>query len=379
MAHLNKYTKNSLPNIFAHCDRTQKNISNECVNREKSFLNYNLAPMENPNQRLKKRLSEIQVLKRKTLNVCCSWCVTLPKNFNNDSKKFFKDTYDFLCSRYGGEKNVISAWVHNDESQPHLHFIFVPVVFDKEKNVEKCSAKELLNLKDLKTFHTDYSNYMTKQFGYDVGVLNGATANGNLTIQELKFKNKEKQFAIYFEKLKKTYEEVKKEKQDFELEKQKKTKNYNERINALKQREDAIERSTRDFGGPPTHKTLESIKTYSNRVFEWWNSIKNKIQNFYIKLKNKEKSLFNKENELLKKENELKKLEDKLNNREENINKAVEIHTKQNLLKYQEYTENLKNENLTLKKYDIREISLENLKQHIEERQRKIRASSYSR
>ena len=55
-------------------------------------------------------------------------------------KQFFELSYKFLSERYG-EKNVISAYVHKDETTPHMHFLFIPIVDDKKRN-EKHSDKE---------------------------------------------------------------------------------------------------------------------------------------------------------------------------------------------------------------------------------------------
>lgn len=43
--------------------------------------------------------------------------------------EFFRACYEYLAYRYG-EQNVVSAYVHMDEQQPHMHFVFLPVVPD---------------------------------------------------------------------------------------------------------------------------------------------------------------------------------------------------------------------------------------------------------
>ncbi len=188
MAHLKKYTRNGTANLFAHYDRTLTNNSNKDIDPARTQYNYNLAPEKiSPNEILKKRLSEIKVMKRKDVNVVCSWVVTLPKDFHGNEKNFFQATYNFLEKKYG-QKNVVSAWVHNDESQPHLHFAFVPVVIDKKKNIEKCSAYECITKYDLMSFHNELENELKKSLGQEVHILNGATKEqgGNLTVQAIK-------------------------------------------------------------------------------------------------------------------------------------------------------------------------------------------------
>lgn len=133
-----------------------------------------------------KRLSEIKVLNRKDVNVFCDWIVTAPQELaENEYADFFRETYKFLNKRYGKD-NVISAYVHMDESQPHIHYAFVPVAMDKKKNIPKLSAKEVITLKELKSFHKDLSTRLNSFFGRDIGILNGATDLGNKTIEQLR-------------------------------------------------------------------------------------------------------------------------------------------------------------------------------------------------
>ena len=120
------------------------------------------------------RLSDpnLKCQNRADVNIYGSWCVTLPTlvpvydedgNMLMEDKEvhhrdgtvtqsmvlklkevhytdeqvqlFFRLTYDFLSERYGKE-NVISSYVHMDETTPHTHFLFIPVVDDKKWNQE---------------------------------------------------------------------------------------------------------------------------------------------------------------------------------------------------------------------------------------------------
>lgn len=188
MAHLMKFNKASCGHMFAHFDRQAENISNENLDRTKTDLNYNLATHQLMKQGdfVKKRCSEVHCQNRKDVNVMCSWIVTAPKDLPvQEQEQFFQSSYDFMQQRYGKE-NVISAYVHMDEIQPHLHFAFVPVVYDQKKERYKVSAKEKVNRYDLQTFHSDLGNYLEKSLGHEVNVLNGATKEGNKSIDELR-------------------------------------------------------------------------------------------------------------------------------------------------------------------------------------------------
>ena len=81
-----------------------------------------------------------------------------------------------MNERYGNQ-NVLSATVHYDETTPHLHYAFIPVVFDEKKQREKVSAKEVLTRKELSSFHQDLDKYLKQQIPhiYQEGILNNQT------------------------------------------------------------------------------------------------------------------------------------------------------------------------------------------------------------
>lgn len=191
MAHFAKYAKATCGQMLSHYDREKEKIGNENVHRERSYLNYNLAPDHHMSQGafIRKRCSEVRCQNRKDVNVLCDWIVTIPKDFLSEhperEREFFEQVYSFLESRYGSQ-NVVSAYVHRDEITPHIHFAFVPVVPDKKRNGYKVSAKEAVTRSDLKRFHVDLSKYLKQQMGLEINILNGATAEGNKSIDELK-------------------------------------------------------------------------------------------------------------------------------------------------------------------------------------------------
>lgn len=187
MAHVEKFTRANIGHALNHDSRREGdgvNRSNEKIDKSRTHLNYNLATHgENPIDRINRRTSEVKCLKRDNVNVMCSWMLTLPKDFDGDEKAFFEEGYRFMANRYG-EENVISAWVHKDETTPHMHFKFVPVV--DGKNGEKVSAKECCNRQDLRTFHVDLKEHLENALQCPCNVLNGATAGGNKTIAHMK-------------------------------------------------------------------------------------------------------------------------------------------------------------------------------------------------
>ncbi|HDR6248348.1 mob protein [Bacillus cereus] len=192
MAHVQKYTRGNVQGLSIHWDRKTENHSNQDIDNERSHLNYDLCEKEGDTlSRMNDRLNEVHCLNRKDVKVCADWVVTLPESLKDTSEKeqreFFEKTYEFLANRYGGEKNVLSANVHNDETRPHMHFAFIPVVWDKKKLREKVSAKEVLTRKELKTFHQDLDKFLKKEipYIYKEGILNDKTI-GVDTVKDLK-------------------------------------------------------------------------------------------------------------------------------------------------------------------------------------------------
>lgn len=149
----------SLSKLFAHYDRTKllnpetgeyeyqrypsltvrgskRSVDYSEIDPTRTHLNYNLAADD---QKLgqaeffERRLGEIYVHKAALKNALVDWVVTLPdmEQYAGREREFFETVYGALCEKYGRE-NVISAYVHMDEVQPHMHFAFVPAARDEK-------------------------------------------------------------------------------------------------------------------------------------------------------------------------------------------------------------------------------------------------------
>ena len=102
---------------------------------------------------MKSKCEEFKILKRSNVNWMVSWVITIPADYEGSQEMFFKEAYNFMENKYGKE-NVISAYVHLDETSPHMHFCFVPVVFDTKKQEYKVNVdsrrKEKNNVRTVK-------------------------------------------------------------------------------------------------------------------------------------------------------------------------------------------------------------------------------------
>ena len=208
-----KFTRNQSGNILVHCDRSDPNrtYKNQEIDHSKTYLNYNLAPEHKgmtDYEFMKKKCEEFKILKRKDVNWLVSWVITMPADYTGNKALFFREAYNFMENRYGKD-NVVSAYVHLDETSPHMHFCFVPVIFDKKKQEYKVNAKQCINKVELKQIHPEMQEYLENKLQTKVNILNGATAEGNKTIDQLKKEEKIKQKVIS-ELIKNPTEEIKK-------------------------------------------------------------------------------------------------------------------------------------------------------------------------
>lgn len=129
---------------------------------------------------------------RKDAVKLCSWVVTVPDDLPKDKyKEFFQASYDWLCNRYKKE-NVITASVHLDETKPHMHFQFIPIVMDKKGGFEKLCAKNLETQGTLSQVHRDLKKYLDNRLGCEVNILTGTTGK-NKKIEELKLEELRKE------------------------------------------------------------------------------------------------------------------------------------------------------------------------------------------
>ena len=192
-----KYIMNNLNVIFRHNERKNTNYSNKDINKINSIKNYSIKPCNVP---YSKRFNEIKRqyhLKgqiKTTSNIACEYIITSDKDFFDEigleeTKRYFKTAYKFVCGYKNlGEKYILSAKVHMDESTPHMHLVFLPVVHTKDKNgklIDKLSCSEFWKGKNsYKNLQDNFYTYMTKSgFNLERGKSN---ENEHIPIKQLK-------------------------------------------------------------------------------------------------------------------------------------------------------------------------------------------------
>lgn len=209
MASITKFKAFSVGRVLQHNNRQQGDgvkHSNEDIKDDLTVYNYHFK--FGTAEELDKRLENVFHLNSENNIVMCEAIVSLPKNVRSqDERKFFQSVYDFYCEDFG-EQNILNAVVHKDEITPHIHIDFIPVVKEKvsfenrgkrvfeewkerhpeikDEEVERLCCKELITRTYLKMMHKRLSNYVEERLGYSAEILNGATANGNKSIMQLK-------------------------------------------------------------------------------------------------------------------------------------------------------------------------------------------------
>ena len=148
-----KYTMDKLNVLFRHNERKNSAYSNKEIDREKSKSNYSLKKCFKPYTKMFNDIRRQYNLKgqiKKNSNVACEYIITSDKEFfdsigEEETKRYFETAYKFVIGYKNlGEQYIVSAKVHMDESTPHMHLVFLPVVhnFDKKsgKMIDKISC-----------------------------------------------------------------------------------------------------------------------------------------------------------------------------------------------------------------------------------------------
>ena len=186
-----------LPYIYRHNERKNTNYSNKDINKSNSIKNYSLKTINTSYQKAFNLLKEKYKLKgqiKKVSNVMCELIITSDKDFfekigEQETKRYFKLAYDFVVNYNNlGEEFIVSAKVHNDETTPHLHIVFIPVVHTtnkKGKEINKIACSEFWKGKESYRILQDrFFKYVTDN-GFDLERGN-TKDNEHIPIEKLK-------------------------------------------------------------------------------------------------------------------------------------------------------------------------------------------------
>ena len=156
------YKKENLSGLYKHNERKNTNYSNKDINKNNSIKNYSLKQCNTTYSNAIKKLQQKNNLQGriiKTTNIACEFIITSDKDFFDaigidETKRYFQTAYDFVANYKNlGEKYIISAKVHMDESTPHLHLVLVPVIHNNCHSSSKKKISLLLLIFFLHLWH----------------------------------------------------------------------------------------------------------------------------------------------------------------------------------------------------------------------------------
>lgn len=192
------YKMGQLSYAYRHNERKNTNYSNKDIQHNNSIKNYSLKNVYTSYQKAFRNIKEKYKLKgqiKVVSNVMCELLITSDKEFfesigEEETKRYFECAYKFVTNYQNlGEEFIVSAKVHMDESTPHMHLVYIPVVhkLDKKsgKQISKIACSEYWKGKDsYGKLQDNFYEYITK-CGFDLE--RGRTKdNEHIPIEKLK-------------------------------------------------------------------------------------------------------------------------------------------------------------------------------------------------
>lgn len=185
MAHIAKYKASAVGKLCAHYNRWQgidnQNVSRENIDKSRTHLNYTLGVYEKDGKRfigkvrgtaswatVKGRIGAVNArakaegkrATRKDAVVMADMVVTLPPNVPpEDAYKFFWNSYQYIADRVG-RGNLMGGYVHMDETTPHMHVPFTPILDGR------FNYKKMCDRKFYQTFHKGLGDRLEQKMGY---------------------------------------------------------------------------------------------------------------------------------------------------------------------------------------------------------------------
>lgn len=185
MAHIAKYKASAVGKLCAHYNRWQgidnPNVSRENIDKSRTHLNYTLGVYEKDGKRfigkvrgtaswatVKGRIDAVNArakaegkrATRKDAVVMADMVVTLPPNVPpEDAYRFFWNSYQYIADRVG-RGNLMGGYVHMDETTPHMHVPFTPILDGR------FNYKKMCDRKFYQTFHKGLGDRLEQKMGY---------------------------------------------------------------------------------------------------------------------------------------------------------------------------------------------------------------------
>ena len=195
-----KLTRVEAQGAYIHNARRSKGHTNKDIDNGRTHLNFYCKKNEQTYIKEFDRIKKEYDLKghiRSNSIILCEMMITSDNEFFDkigleETKRYFKESYKFVCNYKNlGEKYIVSAVVHLDETTPHMHLIYIPVIHTKDKEgneIDKICARDFWRGRDsYRDLQNEFHKYITsKGFELERGLPIEETGAKHQKIEELK-------------------------------------------------------------------------------------------------------------------------------------------------------------------------------------------------
>ena len=195
-----KLTRVEAQGTYIHNARRSKGHTNKDIDNGRTHLNFYCKKNEQTYIKEFDRIKKEYDLKghiRSNSIILCEMMITSDNEFFDkigleETKRYFKESYKFVCNYKNlGEKYIVSAVVHLDETTPHMHLIYIPVIHTKDKEgkeIDKICARDFWRGRDsYRDLQNEFHKYIiSKGFDLERGVPIEETGAKHQKIEELK-------------------------------------------------------------------------------------------------------------------------------------------------------------------------------------------------
>lgn len=170
---MKKFKSGNITQLEFHNERKNEKYSNQEIDQSKSHLNFSLVDDDRPlRERIDEQIEEHYTNTRKIRTdaiLLNGFIIGASQDFMDQLSKeeqteYFKTAKQYFDETYG---HVVSAYVHLDETNPHMHLGLVPLVEDQEKGHTTLSSKMLFDRKELRKIQSEFPKHM-QEHGFDV-------------------------------------------------------------------------------------------------------------------------------------------------------------------------------------------------------------------
>lgn len=252
---MEKRNASNIVGMFKHNERKNENYSNEDINRELSSQNYQLIECDSYKEKINQEIKErykVNKSIRKDAVLCVETVFTSDKEFFDkltpeQERLYFEKSVEFLKEQFG-EKNIIFATVHKDETTPHLHAGFIPMTDDGRLNY-----KSFVNGRDgLIKLQNEYYEKMVELFPeLERGQNAKETKAKHIANQEYKIQQKEKAMELQLEQINKNAMELEEKKKKLEVKKER-LKTEDEKLYDIEKIMECVKENKGFFNGKVT-------------------------------------------------------------------------------------------------------------------------------